>query len=313
MKKIYITSALLASLVFLGGCSSDRRAKGRSYDEPTHSIETNKIYADMGKFSPDPGYNADVRNRNNYIILSLEMKALNTKSTLLPDNINDSYMWMTLQNRFEASKRFSVISADQSDKAKNAGLKLKVVAQVLYAEKMNAQRKAIGCEVRMAFVGVNADGVQEFQLDTIGGASEFFEKSFTGKYTVDGNVSDRLIMKCVDKCFNKVYPALCKRYPVSGNVESVRSNSKYTFLKVDRGTEDGIQKGMPFVIGYTDADKNEIFVARGMARDVQTNTAQIVIDEWNSDEPDAVSLCKSKIAAKDKSFYENMFVVSKYR
>ncbi len=307
---------MVAALAFIvGGCSTPK-AKGSNYGGVTagvHTTDSNKIYADMGAFSPDPGYDASVRNRNNYIILSLTMKPLNTKSTILPDNINDEYMWMTLQNRFEASKRFSIISADQTDKAKNAGLKLKVVAQVIYSELMNAQRKAIGCEVRMAFVGTNSDGVQEFELDTIGGSSEFFEKNFTGKYTVDGNVSDRLIMKCIDKCFNEVYPVLCKRYPISGNVESVRSNAKNTFLKVDRGTEDGIQTGMPFVIGYTDADNNEIFVARGMAKDVQKSQAQIVIDEWNPDENEAVALCKSKIAAKDKSFIENMFVVSKYR
>ena len=70
---------------------------------------------------------------------------------------------------------------------------------------------------------------------------------------------------------------------------------------------------MPFVIGYTDSDGNEIFVAKGRATSVGGSGTQISVEEWNPEERNAVKLCQAKIAAGDKAFVENMFFVSKYR
>lgn len=260
-------------------------------------------------YTPQGRYDLFTNNRNNEIVLRLHpIKALSPDKVALPANINDAFFQKTLENKFNESKRFSVISADRQDKYKDAIFILDVYPIVKFAYRDTSSAFAIGYEVDMAFNGVNRDGITEFSLNTRGGAADKFTKSFTG-YNSGGDTNDVLLTRAIDKCFNQLYPELCRRYPVTGNVTSLRSRGDSVFMQIDRGSEHGILPDENFIVVAIDQDQNEIFVARARAVPARYGS-RLEILSWNDDDPDVANFYHPQLVSGNKALLDRLFAVS---
>lgn len=260
-------------------------------------------------FTPQGRYDRTTNNRNNQIVLNLRaVEAENKANVKLPVNINNTFFQKTLENKFEESKRFSIISASRKDKYKDAMFILDVFPKVEYAQKNTARQIAFGYTVKMAFDGVNAEGVKEFALNTAAGAGDKTTNTFTGD-GIDVEMGDRLLSRAIEKCFNQVYPELCKRYPITGNVLSARSSGKDTFLQIDRGSENGIRPNEAFIVVALDEKDNEIFIALARAIPART-TSRLEILHWNEKDADVAVVYRPKLRKGDEALLEKLFVVS---